>query len=210
MKAISNINGRVKRTVATIGFTVFFSAMSFGQGLLVEGVLNLFNKSEDPGNGNPTVVYTNYSPRAAAESRLSNLKDFAAELLLDDETTEEEVTIESWMTHPYISESFNTEAVEVNFEESVEVESWMTTPFETSSSLGESDMEVENWMTAPFETSPAMGESDIAVENWMTTPFETGTLEEEIEVEEWMTEPYSNATEDRIEVEEWMTRPFNV
>src|SRR6056297_1583465 len=107
MKAISNINGRVKRTVATIGFAIFFSAMSFGQGLLVEGVLKLFNKTQEPGNINPTVIYTNYSSNAETESRLSNLKDFAAELLLDDAAAEEEVAVESWMTHPYISESFN-------------------------------------------------------------------------------------------------------
>ena len=75
--------------------------------------------------------------------------------ILQAETPESEIRLESWML------DYNT-TVDVE-DQDVAVEAWMTTDSEF---MAEAEVEVESWMT---DNSEFAAESEVNVENWMNS-----------------------------------------
>ncbi len=75
-----------------------------------------------------------------AKEIIQSVDDVNFQMVIPVENSiEEEMVIESWMTTPFESSIAEQEMV---------IESWMTTPFE--SSIAEQEMVIESWMTTPF------------------------------------------------------------
>ncbi|MEX0988348.1 MAG: hypothetical protein WD052_12800 [Bacteroidales bacterium] len=217
----TSINTRVSnRIITSIIVLTMVTATGYAQGLLIEGITNLFNSFRNAENNEEFVVITADYKHADAQKNYHNA--FQTTVSFGQHIAKEmnEVTLfVDTQINPVVVRRFSVNAIELSYENQLETEPWMTESF--SNEL-ETIPEVENWMTESLSVNL---EEDVVVEDWMTTSFGQNFeeklnseswmtesfyqgIEAEMEVEEWMTEPLiSNMDEEELQVEEWMTEP---
>lgn len=193
MKAMIETN-RTGRILTTVMILTMAAAVGYGQGLLAEGAMKLFNSITNKNTTEQSIFHqVGYSTQAtAAADREFNpqvVRSFNIEDV--DITFEKDVNTEEWMTQSFAE----------NVEEGVAVENWMTAPIAASL---ETPVEVEAWMTAPINENL---EAAVTVEEWMTSPM-TANMESSPATEAWMTAPLYTSIETAPEVENWMTTPL--
>lgn len=189
MKATKVTNN--SRILTTIGLLIFAISLGYGQGLLAEGAIKLFQGSKPEVELNtPEFTFANYTAEKEDSFSLKNVIRDAFTAEAEVEATENSVNI---------ARTIQVSAVEVSYEAAIETESWMTVPLENNL---ESSLEVESWMTESFNLA---FEAELTVEEWMTYPI-SESLESELEVEDWMTVSFTESAEEEIVVEDWMTQ----
>lgn len=192
MKAMIETN-RTSRVLTVVVILTMAAAAGYGQGLLAEGAVKLFNSLTSKLTAEQSLIHqASYSVHATkAAHREFNpevIRSFSVEDV--DITFEKDVKTEDWMTKSFAE----------NVEEGYTVESWMTTPMNDNL---EEAVTLEDWMATPMSENI---ESNPTPEAWMTTPLYT-KIETTPEVESWMTTPLleNGASEEPIQLEEWMT-----
>ena len=187
-KIDTNRTGRILTTLVILTIT---AAIGYGQGLLAEGAMKIFNSLSDRiTHDNSLFHQAVYKEEASASQNRVIYPRVIKSLNVDDVeiSFENELKAEDWMTESFAE----------NVEPGVHVEEWMTIP--VSNSL-ETPVYVEDWMTTPISENLEIAS---APEAWMTTPLYE-SIETAPELESWMTTPLLQTSEEEIQVEDWMT-----